>query len=220
VGIGVPYARYYYVPAYRYGHVGYLGVSYYGYGGYYGHPAYAYVHRPYPVGYYLGPTLSSYYLSAYPYYHGYTYVYPRYTIVQPTYGIVLTPAYDDYYRSYSSSVPVVRDVVRGATPTTRDEPLSQPRPTMQRATVRVILPAANAQVSFDGANMGAAGRDRTFNTPALETGRLYSYSVTVVWSQNGQSLTETRKVNVQAGQTSVVDFTQPATIPVPPTPQN
>jgi uncharacterized protein (TIGR03000 family) len=228
VGIGIGYG-YRYAPAYRIGYAGYHSAYAYRPHVHYAYSPYvysSYAYRPYYSSYYYGPSINAYSLSYYPYYSGYSYVYPRYAVVAPTY---VSPSYyysspsyyyDDYYRGLGyTPQPNPRDVVRGAVPS-NDEVLRNPRPATGRANVRVFLPVANAQVSFEGVSMGAAGRDRTFQTPVIEAGRMYSYTVTATWMDNGQERTETRKVDVQAGQTSVADFAGPSTIPVPPVPKN
>ncbi len=78
------------------------------------------------------------------------------------------------------------------------------------AQIQVKLPDGDGEVWFDGQKTRQTGTSRTFVTPALEPGKSFSYQVSAAWHHNGRLVTAERTVNVSAGNTSYVDFTQPA----------
>jgi uncharacterized protein (TIGR03000 family) len=80
------------------------------------------------------------------------------------------------------------------------------------ATARLAIRApADAQVWVDNYQVNQAGPVRELTTPpVLEPGKTYHYTVKAQWTDNGKTVVQERKVNVEAGQTSTVDFTQPA----------
>lgn len=77
--------------------------------------------------------------------------------------------------------------------------------------ISVIMPAG-ARLTVNGVEMLASDA-RTFETPRLERGATYFYSMHILYFVHGLPLEETRVVRVQAGQLLVVDFTQPAPEP-------
>lgn len=77
------------------------------------------------------------------------------------------------------------------------------------ATVQVLLPAADAEVWFNGHKTSKVGTNRTFRTPELQPGKKYHYRIKAVWKRDGQPTADERRVEVAAGRTVVVDFTKP-----------
>jgi uncharacterized protein (TIGR03000 family) len=75
------------------------------------------------------------------------------------------------------------------------------------AVIEVRVPP-NAQVSFDGDATAQTGPNRLFSSPSLDRGQAYHYTVKARWTQNGQPVERTRRVEVRAGQSTIVDFTQ------------
>jgi uncharacterized protein (TIGR03000 family) len=80
------------------------------------------------------------------------------------------------------------------------------------ATVRVSVPNTNARVTFDDVPTRQAGADRVFVSPKLELGKFYTYTVRATWQENGQEMTRTKEVQVQAGRTTAVDFRGPVDV--------
>jgi len=79
-----------------------------------------------------------------------------------------------------------------------------------RAHIRVIVPAGDAQVWLDGSLMKETGSDRQFVTPTLAAKSTYSYQVRARWrDQSGTMRTDTRSIDFQAGANVTVDFTRP-----------
>jgi uncharacterized protein (TIGR03000 family) len=73
--------------------------------------------------------------------------------------------------------------------------------------VQVIVPNTNAEVSFGDHKTTATGTTRTFESPRLQPGKSYSYTIRASWTEGGQTVTADRVVEISAGKTSVVDFT-------------
>jgi uncharacterized protein (TIGR03000 family) len=73
--------------------------------------------------------------------------------------------------------------------------------------VTVLVPTADAQVWFDDTALPQMGKERTFNTHALNAGKTYNFNVKAKWTNDsGKSVEKTLPVSVRAGQTSTVDF--------------
>ncbi len=84
--------------------------------------------------------------------------------------------------------------------------LPQPGSTVSsRATVIVKLPA-DAKLFAEGRPLTLTSAERSFVTPELPTGREYSYTFRVEYERGGRTLSETQKVNVQAGKTANLEF--------------
>jgi uncharacterized protein (TIGR03000 family) len=83
------------------------------------------------------------------------------------------------------------------------------------AILRVLVPA-DAEIWFDGGPTTQSGPQRLFETPALAGDRTYTYEVRVRWRDGGQEMSQTRTVQVSAGDRLTVDFrTAPAEIAAP-----
>jgi uncharacterized protein (TIGR03000 family) len=93
-----------------------------------------------------------------------------------------------------------------------DRPTTAVLPAVEgnNAVVHVCVPLALAEVIFDGHKTSSTGMHRVFTTPELTPGKTYTYTVTVNWSEAGLPRSETRSVQVQAGQSVTVDFTKKA----------
>jgi uncharacterized protein (TIGR03000 family) len=76
------------------------------------------------------------------------------------------------------------------------------------ATVVVSLPA-DATLKVDGVATQSTTELRTFATPVLPIGQAYHYTLTAAVVRDGQTLTATQQVTVQAGVTSRIEL--PAT---------
>jgi uncharacterized protein (TIGR03000 family) len=64
-------------------------------------------------------------------------------------------------------------------------------------------------VYLNGQKMRGEGKDRKFTTPVLQSNKEYQYWVTATFKQNGESVTQYRKVVLGAGDYNVADFTRP-----------
>ncbi|OAI54212.1 hypothetical protein AYO44_15290 [Planctomycetaceae bacterium SCGC AG-212-F19] len=159
---------------------------YYGGGGYYS-PSYYYGDRGYS-----------------PYYQGANYGYaPSYYYTAPNYAINPTP--------YYNATPVVQ------TPIARPSQsfYSGPEGAQQSVVLTVVLPTADAQVWFGDTATTQQGTQRVFQSPALEPGKNFIYTLKARWMENGQAVERERKVTVQAGQRITVNFRDNSGEPAP-----
>jgi uncharacterized protein (TIGR03000 family) len=81
-------------------------------------------------------------------------------------------------------------------------PAAQPSDT---ATIVVRVPA-DAKVYFDDTLTEKSGSERSFVTPGLQPGQIFFYTIKAEVTRDGKALTQSQRVNVQAGQTTEVDF--------------
>jgi uncharacterized protein (TIGR03000 family) len=160
-----------------------LGLGYYG--GYYGYPGY-YGAYPGYYGYYgnYGPSYGDYYGTG-DYYGAY----------QPyggtDMGAYAPEAYGSTYGYYEpngapgSAVPAITNAAR--------------------IVVRV---PPEAQVWFEGAPTKQPGSTREFESPPLAPGKEFTYEVRAQWREGDHDVTQTRKIDVHAGDRVTVDFTK------------
>jgi uncharacterized protein (TIGR03000 family) len=74
-----------------------------------------------------------------------------------------------------------------------------------QATVVVQLPA-DARMWVDGQAADLTSATRSFQTPALDKGRDYYYTVRAEATRDGKVLSQSQRITVRAGQVSRVDF--------------
>ena len=80
-------------------------------------------------------------------------------------------------------------------------------PTGKRpAFIKVILPTANAKVWFQGQPTTQTGKVRSFESPPLASDGHYAYEIRAQWTQDGEPVTLTRRISIQGGAHSEVDF--------------
>jgi uncharacterized protein (TIGR03000 family) len=76
--------------------------------------------------------------------------------------------------------------------------------------LRVRVPQADAQLLVEDVETRQTGTDRTFVSPPLAPGRVFTYTLTATWEPNGYTkITRTRQVTVRAGQEVEVDLRKP-----------
>jgi uncharacterized protein (TIGR03000 family) len=75
-----------------------------------------------------------------------------------------------------------------------------------KAVLVVRLPA-DATLTVDGNPTRQTGAERYFQSPSLEEGKKYSYTLKATWKEAGQERTVVRKVPVQPGQRTTADLT-------------
>jgi uncharacterized protein (TIGR03000 family) len=134
------------------------------------------------LGYGLGGLGNNYYSPGY--YSAYNYA-PYYT---PSYSM-------PYYGEATVQTPLIQSQSFYSGP-----------PANQAVTVRVQVPAANAQVWFGDSATTQQGVERVFQSPPLVPGKTYQYAIKAQWMENGKAVTRERQVDVTAGQTVDVDF--------------
>jgi len=127
-----------------------------------------------------------------PYYFGSRYNY------MPAY--YTTPGY--YYSNYVTQAPP---------PEVRQAFYADPNV----ATITVLLPNADAQVWFDDTATIQRGKERSFSTPALQQGGIYT--IKAGWTEDGRPVEQQRQVQVQPGQSVTVNFrtSPPESLPAP-----
>jgi uncharacterized protein (TIGR03000 family) len=188
---GGGYGRGYGYGGYGWGGVGIgIGLGYPGYGGYYGD------------GYYLGGA------------------YPDYSYSNPTlYG---TSPYVGQQMPYMNQ-PLVGNVPAlqqpgGNGPTVAMQSFySGPSASPGSAELTVKVPA-DAQLWLGSMQSSQQGTERHFSFPSLGAGD-NMFSLRSTWTENGQTVTRDKQVNVKPGENSTVDFTQ-ATEKAPPSKPN
>ena len=75
-----------------------------------------------------------------------------------------------------------------------------------RASVVVKLPA-DAMLSADGRALNLTGTERKFVSPELPLGQVFVYKFTAEYERDGEAVSVSKKVSVQAGATVAVEFT-------------
>ncbi len=127
-------------------------------------------------------------------------------------GAYASPVYvrNSYYYP-ATPVPAANPVAPAAVPVpTTPPPVMQPADTGTAASVKVVLPTADAELWFNGQYIDETGADRNFATPPLDPEMDYRYQVIARWTQNGKQVVDRRSVYVRAGGAVVIDFTRPA----------
>jgi uncharacterized protein (TIGR03000 family) len=139
----------------------------------------------YPYGDYSFPSISAYYSPSVPYYASSSGYVPDVTTYEPSPG------------SYRPIYPPAAD---------------DDRPTRGSRTVEidVRVPSATATLWFNGVKMKQKGKVRSFVSPQLQPGTTYTYKVRAQWKEDGETVEQTRSLQVRAGQEVHVDFTRPA----------
>jgi len=76
---------------------------------------------------------------------------------------------------------------------------------MNAATV-VVKAANDVEIKVNGQVTTRRSTEETYSTPALDSGKTYSYVFVAERKVDGKTKTATKEVTVQAGKTTVVDF--------------
>jgi uncharacterized protein (TIGR03000 family) len=72
--------------------------------------------------------------------------------------------------------------------------------------ISVTVPQPAAEVFVDGKRTGQIGTERTYESPPLETGKTYKYTVVARWVERGQVMEVSKAVTGTAGEVVRVDF--------------
>ncbi|MBP3959727.1 TIGR03000 domain-containing protein [Gemmata sp. G18] len=70
----------------------------------------------------------------------------------------------------------------------------------------VKVPQPSADVFVDGKKTAQTGTDRIFESPPLESGQAYKYTITARWLERGQTVEASREVTGTPGEVVRVDF--------------
>jgi uncharacterized protein (TIGR03000 family) len=65
---------------------------------------------------------------------------------------------------------------------------------------------ADAEVEVEGEKTKMTGGERSFESPPLEPGKKYLYTIKITWRDDGKVKTYTEKVAVQPGDEKTIDF--------------
>jgi uncharacterized protein (TIGR03000 family) len=88
--------------------------------------------------------------------------------------------------------------------------MRQPGPAQQDAIARIMVKVPDdAEVKFDGYKTTSTGPVRSFETPLLEPGKGYVYTVEARWQENGRTITQKKDIPVSAGSNVQLDFPLP-----------
>jgi uncharacterized protein (TIGR03000 family) len=79
----------------------------------------------------------------------------------------------------------------------------------EAASVTVVVPDAQAVVTFQGQQTVTKGTNRIYKTPPLAPGARYEYDVVARWRQNGTEVERRRTVDIAASSSVTIDFTKP-----------
>jgi uncharacterized protein (TIGR03000 family) len=101
-----------------------------------------------------------------------------------------------------------REAIRRVLEELRKQPKASVPADVAQVTVRV---PANARLFVDDVAVPLSSGGRTFNTPKLQPGRQYYYTMRMEVNRGGQVVRENRQVELAAGQRVEVDFTTVAT---------
>lgn len=80
-------------------------------------------------------------------------------------------------------------------------------PNPRTALIDVLVPAYDAELTFDSNRTTPGGPTRQFVTPPLLPGSNYVYNVRTTWTEDGVQRTRDKNVYVQAGDRLTVDLT-------------
>jgi uncharacterized protein (TIGR03000 family) len=151
---------------------------------------------PYYGGYYYGPYYRSYY---YPYY------YPPVTVYNPPVTMYNPPAtvYNPPATVYSAPVTAYGE------PVARQSFYAAQADTGRAVNLHIKVPRADARLWIEGQETQSAGIEREFQSPPLEPGQAYNYTIRAAWMENGDEVSREQKLDVRAGQDVVVDFRKP-----------
>ncbi len=135
------------------------------------------------------------------------------------YSYGYTPYNYGYTRSFYSASPTYypAPIYYDATPSVSVVPATYLEPMtaveQSRATITVFVPTTETLLWFGTTRMDQSGTERVFQSPALDSGSVYSYLVRAQWTINGRSVEQTQKVLIRAGQNSTADFRDSAPEP-------
>jgi uncharacterized protein (TIGR03000 family) len=74
----------------------------------------------------------------------------------------------------------------------------------------------DAKIWFGGSQTNQTGTMRSFESPPLPVGRDYVYQLRIQWIQNGKDVTQTRQINVHAGDVINLTAGSPAEVAAAP----
>jgi uncharacterized protein (TIGR03000 family) len=87
---------------------------------------------------------------------------------------------------------------------------TQPATARQPVALRVLLPARKSELTIDDRPTSQQGEERLFQTPPVEPGTDYNYTLVATWRPNNYTtIRRKRKITVRIGPEIVVDLRKP-----------
>jgi uncharacterized protein (TIGR03000 family) len=99
----------------------------------------------------------------------------------------------------------------GATEEKKDKPNGTQESRLKAPATVVVKAPADARLTVNGQPTAMKGSEQTFATPDLEVGRTYAYLFQVESTQDGKTVSRTRRLIIQAGQRAEVDLNEATT---------
>jgi uncharacterized protein (TIGR03000 family) len=87
----------------------------------------------------------------------------------------------------------------------KEEEIEEEAKAAAPATIVVTLPA-DATLTIDGAATKSTSARRVFTSPELPRGKAFTYTLKARFTQDGETRSVTKKVQVRAGQTTEVEM--------------
>jgi uncharacterized protein (TIGR03000 family) len=126
------------------------------------------------------------------------------------------PAYPAYAPGYfaptyvAPAAPLPPTAPAQQVPSPQPAEARNPNQHMVETTVHVTVRSpADAEVWFGGQKTRQTGTVRRFVSPPLTPGQEYTYEVVARWMDKGRQVVQSRHIDVSAGSSKVVDFSQP-----------
>jgi uncharacterized protein (TIGR03000 family) len=169
------------------------------------------------------------YYGGYGWNRGYYYPSYGYSNYYPNYGYTYydntnyAPAnYDNsmqYANYYNQNQAQGQDVIYDRFGQAWDVTWANPQDNQRMIFLEVNVPS-DARLWIDNQETQMRGNQRMFASPTVTPGKTYSYNVKAQWKDpNGQDVTRTQTVNVQAGQITPVDLMRGQPVSQPQTNQ-
>jgi uncharacterized protein (TIGR03000 family) len=202
-----------------------------GYGGYgYGRYGYGYGRYGYGYGGYgwggigIGIDFGWPYYDGYPYYYGGAYPYATMPLMYSNPAVpypATPPALIGAQQPVVPGTPAIPPTPDAAVaskipaPTNTQTFYSGPPAAAARAELIVKVPSADARVGIGALQSEQSGLERHFYFPALTGDR--TFAIRGQWKEHGQMVTREKQINMRAGQTATIDFSE-ASEPKPASP--
>jgi uncharacterized protein (TIGR03000 family) len=119
--------------------------------------------------------------------------------------------WNDYASTYNPGPAYVSTPDGAITQTDQPPPPPADMPKLDDNAVLIgVRVPESATIWFDGEKTTQTGTFREFISPALEPGQKYSYEIKAVWVENGQEVSRLRRIDVYAGDRTMVNMLSPA----------
>jgi len=79
-------------------------------------------------------------------------------------------------------------------------------PPADKVRLHVIVPTPDSQLRIEGNATQQTGTERVFDSPSLEPGKTFTYTLKATWREGDREVNKEKQVKVMAGQESTVRF--------------